>query len=185
MRAIGWIATIAVVVFVLAALTVRPSSTTPTVDKYRYTYVPPANFTYGASAGASRWIDDYGLSYVNITATAGKSSGVSDLTIECIYRGGSGTEVARRVETIYEVVPAGKTKTFNRVRLGFVPQGAKTISCSLLRATQYGPKIDPPVEKPKAQPGTCIGPDNCCVDPENPHMCCSKTATGMNCRRMK
>jgi hypothetical protein len=94
--------------------------------------------TAGATAKMTYWGTNYGVSLVGMKITAPKTRGVKDFRLKCIYAGAtSDTIIATDYATIYESVPAGKTRTFNAVRVGFAPSGAQRGGCELIGATAF------------------------------------------------
>ncbi|MGO9620073.1 MAG: zinc ribbon domain-containing protein [Desulfobaccales bacterium] len=56
---------------------------------------------------------------------------IKDLSIKCIHRSKSGTEIDVTSGTIYDFVKAGKTKTFKNVNLGFVHSQSASCNCEV------------------------------------------------------
>jgi hypothetical protein len=56
---------------------------------------------------------------------------VSDIKIECTTNGKSGTDLSHAKQTIYDTIPAGATKTFREVNLGFVNNQSNGLRCDI------------------------------------------------------
>ncbi len=59
------------------------------------------------------------------------SRGVKDIEIECVHYAQSGTQIDRNTRTVYDVVPAGKTRTFPKFNMGFIHDQVKSSSCQI------------------------------------------------------
>jgi hypothetical protein len=62
---------------------------------------------------------------------------VKDISIHCEVSGNSGTVLGTTSATIYDVVPANKTRTFRDVNLGFVRNQAAQAWCKLTDVKAY------------------------------------------------
>jgi hypothetical protein len=62
---------------------------------------------------------------------------VKDLTILCVHRSKSGTEIDATKVTIYDIVKHGKTKSFKKVNLGFVHSQSAECNCKVTNLEIY------------------------------------------------
>jgi hypothetical protein len=69
----------------------------------------------------------------NFTVTNGSQYTIKDITIECTHFAKSGTRIDSNERTIYDTVPAGKTKTFNKFNMGFIHSQANSTSCRITK----------------------------------------------------
>jgi hypothetical protein len=67
----------------------------------------------------------------DLTITNKSRVNVKDLEITCDHFGASGTQIDRNTRIIYEIVPAGKTRSFPQVNMGFVHTQAARYTCSI------------------------------------------------------
>ncbi len=58
-------------------------------------------------------------------------NGIKDLEIRCIHSAPSGTVIDRNTRTIYDVVPAQKSRTFENVNMGFINSQAHRSGCEI------------------------------------------------------
>lgn len=56
---------------------------------------------------------------------------VRDIEIVCVTVGNSGTRLSKASQTIYDVVPAKKTKTFPKINMGFINSQSTRSSCEI------------------------------------------------------
>jgi len=57
---------------------------------------------------------------------------IRDIEIECNMVAPSGTQIGKVKHTIYDVIPANKTRTFDMVNMGFVDSQAKKTNCRVV-----------------------------------------------------
>ena len=67
----------------------------------------------------------------DLTVTNKSTVNVKDLEITCDYFGPSGTQIDRNTRILYEVVKAGKARSFPDFNMGFVHTQAARYSCSI------------------------------------------------------
>lgn len=60
---------------------------------------------------------------------------LSDFVVGCDCKGNSGTVIATRIATVYEVLKPGQANKFRGVRFGFAPSQTTSVSCYLASAT--------------------------------------------------
>ena len=63
-------------------------------------------------------------------------SSVRDIAIACNFSGKSGTVLTEAGATIYDVVPAKSTKTFNNVNIGLIHSQAASGNCDLRKVSR-------------------------------------------------
>lgn len=68
---------------------------------------------------------------VTVKITNTNTFEVKDPVIECEVGGNSGTRLGRALQTIYETIPAGKTRTFRKLNFGLTNMQAGRIGCKL------------------------------------------------------
>jgi hypothetical protein len=56
---------------------------------------------------------------------------VKDIKLTCEHYSNSGTKIDSNTKTIYEIVPAGKSKVINNFSMGFIHSQAASSSCSV------------------------------------------------------
>ena len=61
------------------------------------------------------------------------SIGIRDIEIQCDHYAKSGTKVDRNNRTIYEIVGAKTSRTFNKFSMGFIHEQAATTNCFVKR----------------------------------------------------
>lgn len=81
-------------------------------------------YTWSKSAGGS-------LMKADFTIRNGGSVDIKDIEIVCEHQGPSGTRIDSNTRTIYEIVPAGKTRTFKSFDMGFIHSQAVSSSCRI------------------------------------------------------
>jgi hypothetical protein len=57
---------------------------------------------------------------------------VKDITVRCEFVGNSGTVLSSSNSTIYDTVASLKSRTFNKMNLGFIHSQSSAASCSVL-----------------------------------------------------
>jgi hypothetical protein len=60
------------------------------------------------------------------------SFAVKDVLLACTFYGASGTGLTERTVTIYETIPAKKSKRSKGINVGFIHQQAQTTSCRVV-----------------------------------------------------
>ncbi len=70
---------------------------------------------YGDSAGA------------HFVVTNGSRFDIKDLVIACVEYGHSGTPISTNQFVLYEIVPAGQTRSFNGISIGYLDPQASTV----------------------------------------------------------
>jgi hypothetical protein len=60
------------------------------------------------------------------------SFAVKDVLLACTFYGASGTGLTERTVTIYETIPAKKSKRSKNINVGFIHQQAQTTSCRVV-----------------------------------------------------
>jgi hypothetical protein len=68
----------------------------------------------------------------NFTITNKGTRDVKDLEITCTHFAKSGTQIDRNTRTIYDVVKAGKTRTFRNFNMGFIHSQADKSRCEVV-----------------------------------------------------
>lgn len=82
------------------------------------------DFSWSKTAGGSLMKADFTIR--NNGATA-----IKDIEITCDHQGPSGTKIDSNTRTIFEIVPAGKTRTFKSFDMGFIHSQAVSTSCRI------------------------------------------------------
>lgn len=59
---------------------------------------------------------------------------IKDFVVKCVHQGPSGTEMDRNSRRVYEIIPAGKTKTVRELNMGFIHSQAATSRCEITGA---------------------------------------------------
>lgn len=59
---------------------------------------------------------------------------IKDFVVKCIHQGPSGTDMDSNTRKVYEIVPAGDTKTVRNINMGFIHSQATTSHCEITRA---------------------------------------------------
>lgn len=75
------------------------------------------------------------IAQADITIKNNNGYGVKDIVIECVFRGRSGTAINSKKQTIYDTLPGGATKTFFKIRIGFVDRQATSGACWVVSTT--------------------------------------------------
>lgn len=60
---------------------------------------------------------------------------VKDIKLTCTHYSNSGTKIDSNTKTIYEIVPAGKTKSITKFSMGFIHQQANKTNCEIENLT--------------------------------------------------
>ena len=82
------------------------------------------DFSWSKSAGGS-------LMKADFTIRNAGTVDIKDIEIVCEHQGPSGTKIDSNTRTIYEIVPAGKTRTFKSFDMGFIHSQAVSSSCRI------------------------------------------------------
>ncbi|MGK8437271.1 hypothetical protein ACRS3X_07955 [Ectopseudomonas hydrolytica] len=82
------------------------------------------DFSWSKSAGGS-------LMKADFTIRNGGNRAIKDIEIVCEHQGPSGTKIDSNTRTIYEIVPAGTTRTFTNFDMGFIHSQAVSSSCRI------------------------------------------------------
>jgi hypothetical protein len=151
---------------VVAVMSVNPEQTYAAKEIHAPDSPPPNLY---ATVQVMRITNKWQIAHLDLKVYANDSA-VKDMVISCEFRGGSGTAISSRLETIHEIVQAGKDRTFKDVGFGFIPQGAKDIRCELVRATPAYPTV----KTAAVQEWT--------THPTNPDMFCTKVGGAPSCR---
>jgi len=61
---------------------------------------------------------------------------VKDITIKCQHSANSGTVIDSNTHTIYEIIPANTSKTFNDINMGFIQSQASKSACWVTSANK-------------------------------------------------
>ncbi len=85
---------------------------------------PKLEFTWTAGGFGNVMIADFAISNP-------KSSDIRDITITCVHSGASGTVLGSTTKTIYDVVPAKETRTFEHFNMGLIHSQARKARCSI------------------------------------------------------
>lgn len=56
---------------------------------------------------------------------------IKDFVVKCVHQGPSGTDMDSNKREVYEIVPAGKTKTVREINMGFIHSQATTSRCEI------------------------------------------------------
>lgn len=72
---------------------------------------------------------------VDMTIENKSSLNLKDFVLSCSTKGASGTELSDTKKTLYESIPAGKTKSFRDISMGFVSSQSKKAGCEIISAT--------------------------------------------------
>jgi phage-related protein len=72
---------------------------------------------------------------VNITLVNNGTRDVKDIELTCEHYSNSGTKIDSNTRTIYEIIPAGKTKTIKDFNMGFIHSQARKTNCKLTDLT--------------------------------------------------
>jgi hypothetical protein len=67
----------------------------------------------------------------NVRIKNGRPDDIKDLIISCTVSGASGTDLQSLRTVLYDIVPAGRTKTFREINMGFVHSQAAGASCDV------------------------------------------------------
>lgn len=73
---------------------------------------------------------------VNLTFKNKLPFDVKDAVITCELAGPSGTAIDTNTETIYEIFPAGKTKTIREFNMGFIKSQSKSAGCRVEKVSR-------------------------------------------------
>jgi hypothetical protein len=126
------------VLLLVAAALPRPGDNRPKPVAPAYIYTPPSDPIHGAKWKMTYWGTNYGVSLAGFKITAPKTNGVRDFRLECRYAGATSDTIIRTTaHMLYEAVPAGKTRTFNAINLGFAPPNAHRGGCDIVGATAF------------------------------------------------
>lgn len=71
------------------------------------------------------------VAYVTATIKNNHSTSVHDIELTCDFYGPSGTVINENSATVYETIPAYKTKTLHEVSLGFIDQQVTNAGCRI------------------------------------------------------
>ena len=101
----------------------------------RTTVMPPlprhkmaiTDITWKRSAGGS-------LAEMTLKISNDNDYPVKDMEIACQFSGPSGTVIKRKSAHIYEVIAAGKSRTFRRIEFGFIDKQVNGAVCDLADA---------------------------------------------------
>ncbi len=74
----------------------------------------------------------------NFTIKNNLSISVKDITIKCSHYSSSGTHIDSNNQTIYEIIKAGRSKSFKKINMGFIHSQAKKSSCSVVGMIKIG-----------------------------------------------
>jgi len=108
-------------------------------------FVEPKDSTSSAAAVPnSVRIKDFGWSTggfgnimeANFTIKNELSISIKDIEITCKHSSPSGTYIDSNSRTIYEIIKAGRTRTFNKVNMGFIHSQASRSSCKVVGMTK-------------------------------------------------
>jgi hypothetical protein len=86
-----------------------------------------------ASITKFRWYKD-GFGSIMMATITIKNDGdnpVKDIEIKCEHSAPSGTVIDSNTRTIYQVIPAHKTRTFRDFNMGFINSQVSSSSCSI------------------------------------------------------
>ena len=72
----------------------------------------------------------------NFTVKNSNTYDVKDIKIKCIHSAPSGTKIDENDRIIYEVFPAGKTRTVKNFNMGFIHSQANKSSCAVIDAAR-------------------------------------------------
>lgn len=73
---------------------------------------------------------------VGLTLDNRNKFSVKDVAVECIFRGKSGTELSKARQTVFDILPAGRSKKFKAISFGRVHEQAAQASCRVIRAVR-------------------------------------------------
>lgn len=59
---------------------------------------------------------------------------IKDFVVKCIHQGPSGTDMDSNTRKVYEIVPAGESKTVRDINMGFIHSQATTSRCEISAA---------------------------------------------------
>ena len=114
---------------------------------------PPSSASPSGSGTAASGDKEYVLSRVDISKFSWRKDGfgnvmeadfaitnksnhdVKDCTIECTHSAPSGTVIDSNKRTIYEVIKAGKTRSFRNFNMGFIHSQARRSGCKITDLT--------------------------------------------------
>ncbi len=70
------------------------------------------------------------LKYIKIKNNG--NTDIKDFIIQCDTKGKSGTKIDSNItKIIYEIIPAGKTKTFRNINMGFMSSQTNVVVCGV------------------------------------------------------
>jgi hypothetical protein len=65
---------------------------------------------------------------------------LKDFIVECETIGASGTSLGKTRKTVFDKLPAGKSRTFKGINMGFVSNQSKKAGCEIIGALPEGYK---------------------------------------------
>jgi len=71
----------------------------------------------------------------DFTITNKNKFDIKDITIKCSQISNSGARLGKNEKTIYEIVPANKTKTFKKFNMGFMHSQTSSSACEIVSFT--------------------------------------------------
>ncbi|WP_437881025.1 hypothetical protein [Pseudomonas sp. LRF_L74] len=77
------------------------------------------------------WDTGYGVMTANFVIVNNGKIPVKDIEITCRHTAASGTEIDKNVRTIYDIVPAGKSRTFKNFNMGFINSQVESTRCGI------------------------------------------------------
>lgn len=122
-----------IMLIALASMTTKPSVTAIA----RPTPAPPApKILPLPKVEITRWIAPYGtiakMSFKISNVT--NESWISDIKVECAFKGKSGTTIHQKSETIFDTIKPGQSLAVKDINFGFINQQVSSATCGAIAA---------------------------------------------------
>jgi hypothetical protein len=105
--------------------TVLPAAAVPTAQPWDSISVTKTNWVKGGFGS---------IALLHLTLKNSSTRAVRDVNLNCYFYGPSGSEISHTNVTVYETIPAGKSKTSKELNLGFIDTQVQTGSCHVIYA---------------------------------------------------
>lgn len=91
---------------------------------------------------SQKWrLDGFGnVMVVDLSIENSSKINLKDFVVECETVGQSGTSLGKVRKTVFDTLPAGKTKKFKNINMGFVNSQSKRAGCEIIGALPEGYK---------------------------------------------
>ena len=133
-----WIVTGLVVLWFIGYIAGEPTGSSSSAPSANRTSPAPSVSPLQAAMAATElreysWSKTAGgsLMKADFTIRNNGATDIKDIEIICEHQGPSGTKIDSNTRTIFEIVPAGKTRTFKSFDMGFIHSQAVSTSCRI------------------------------------------------------